>query len=127
MKKYIKSGAYANYKISDSVKFSEFIGKVEAEFLNQISGADGMYDIQGAQFVEDYGYQYEIIVRDLSDRPKEIGYITIDYTRSDGGGVYAWRGDDEDTTFTSGKSLDDIVSDVAGECAIMVEDYENFT
>ena len=126
MKRYIRSGAYANYKISDANKFSKFIGDVEKFFLDKVSGADGTYDIQGTQFVTDGGYEYEIIVRHLTDIPKEVGYIKIDYTKSPGGGVYAWREDDEETTFATGKTLDDILDEVVGECAILVEDYENF-
>lgn len=126
MKRYIRSGAYANYEISDTNKFQEFLGKVEEAFLEKVSGADGMYDIQGTQFVTDGGYQYEIIVRDLTDRPKEIGYITVDYTKGPNGAVYAWREDDEETTFATGKTLDDILDGVVDECAIYVEDYENF-
>ena len=121
----IKS-AYENYEISDSNKFSEFLGAVENALDSKIQGAEGTYDILGTQFVEDYGYQYEIIIRDCTDRPKEITYITIDYTKGEAGGVYAWRGDDEETTFATGKTLDDIVDDVAGQCAVIIEDYENF-
>ena len=125
----VKASVYKNYEISDANKYAEFLGKLEDAVEQKIAGADGMYNILGAQFVEDYGYVYEIMVQDLDSpqgRPTEIGYITIDYTKSPGGGMYAYRGDDEETTFATGKTFDDILDAVAGECAIIVEDYENF-
>ena len=112
MKRYIRSN------VAEDNAFSKFIGDIETDVI------DG-YDVLGTKFVTDYGYQYEVIIRDLSDRANEIGYITVDYAKDDDGVlVRAWRGSDEDTTFAAGKSLDDIEYDVTVSIANMIDEYE---
>lgn len=110
------------YRNTDQNAFPVFLGNVEDALDVATEGADGWYDIQGARFVSDDVVDYELIVRDLSDRPKEIGYIQIEQSAD---GFRAWRGDDEETEFISGGSFDDILDACVENCAILIEDYEN--
>ena len=110
------------YRNTDVNAFPVFLGNVEDALEVATEGADGWYDIQGTRFVSDDVVDYELIVRDLSDRPKEIGYIQIEQSAD---GFRAWRGDDEETEFISGGSFDDILDACVENCAILIEDYEN--